>query len=168
MLKLATALKTSLPSSPSPTTSPSLSPASSPNSICSIVGALASICVAISCSVSCLVGTWGDDGGGLLGCSGVFLAPRRPRLKVGEAILVVVLIRSNIPAAALVADDTACPVACRSCSRGGGSSARFSLASNWAWYFRRKRPAIDRNSSTVLGPAPNKSTRTRRSVFSKI
>ena len=47
-------------------------------------------------------------------------------------------------------------------------SARLIRLSSWLWYFSLRRPAMERNSVTVFGPAPNKSSRTRRSVRSRI
>mmetsp|Transcript_9739 Transcript_9739/g.29019 ORF Transcript_9739/g.29019 Transcript_9739/m.29019 type:complete len:221 (-) Transcript_9739:1667-2329(-) len=44
------------------------------------------------------------------------------------------------------------------------SLARWIFRSSWVLYLRRRRPSMDRNSSTVLGPAPNRSSRTRLSV----
>mmetsp|Transcript_33248 Transcript_33248/g.78520 ORF Transcript_33248/g.78520 Transcript_33248/m.78520 type:complete len:226 (+) Transcript_33248:282-959(+) len=48
------------------------------------------------------------------------------------------------------------------------SLARWIFRSSWALYLRRRRPSMDRNSSTVLGPAPNRSSRTRLSVRSNM
>mmetsp|Transcript_16062 Transcript_16062/g.34802 ORF Transcript_16062/g.34802 Transcript_16062/m.34802 type:complete len:213 (-) Transcript_16062:946-1584(-) len=48
------------------------------------------------------------------------------------------------------------------------SLARWIFRSRLVLYLRRRRPSMDRNSSTVLGPAPSKSSRTRFSVRSRM
>jgi hypothetical protein len=90
---------------------------------------------------------------------------------------------ANAPAAPAMAP-AAPPAFPRTSFKGGGAiempgglsfsidswvpSARLIRLSSWLWYLSRRRPAMDRNSVTVFGPAPNKSSRTRRSVRSRI
>mmetsp|Transcript_8512 Transcript_8512/g.9730 ORF Transcript_8512/g.9730 Transcript_8512/m.9730 type:complete len:204 (+) Transcript_8512:258-869(+) len=100
------------------------------------------------------------------------------RTKVGVEIRVVFIL-SNTPAAIFVAPETAEPAVATALSTASlprsfllpppiVTRERLSFASNCCWYLSCNLSATDRSSSTVFGPAPNKSIRTRRSVRSNI